>query len=149
MGAGRPPEGAHHAERLDGEHEAKRRLRIVLETLSGERSIESACTALGVSASRFHEIRHAALQAALEGLAPGPSGRPKREGPGPEPGRLVALERENEELKIELQAAFVRTEIALAMPHLLTRKARAEIKKKARQARRRLRDGSREPGSGT
>jgi hypothetical protein len=149
MGAGRPPDGPKHADHLDGDDEAKRRLRILLETLSGERSVESACEVLGVSASRFHELRREALQAALDGLAPGASGRPKRKDPEVDPKRLEALERENDELKFELQAAFVRTEIALAMPHVLTRKARSEIKKKARQARRRLRQGSDEPGSGT
>jgi hypothetical protein len=149
MGAGRPPDGPKHADHLDGDDEAKRRLRILLETLSGERSVESACEELGVSPSRFHELRREALQAALDGLAPGASGRPKRKGPESDPKRLEALQRENDELKFELQAAFVRTEIALAMPHVLTRKARAEIKKKARQARRRLQRGSDEPGSGT
>ncbi|MBZ5640330.1 MAG: helix-turn-helix domain-containing protein [Acidobacteriia bacterium] len=149
MSAGRPPEGPKHADHLDGDNETKRRLRVVLETLSGERSVESACEELGVSPSRFHELRREALQAALDGLAPGASGRPKRKGPEGDSQRLEALERENEDLRFELQAAFVRTEIALAMPHVLTRKARADIKKKARQARRRLRQGSGEPGSGT
>jgi transposase-like protein len=149
MSVGRPPKGPDHVERLAGADAEKQRLRIVLETLSGERSVESACAELGVGPSRFHELRREALQAALDGLSPGASGRPKRKGPEEDPKRLEALERENEELRIELQAAFVRTEIALAMPHVLTRKARAEIKKKARKARRRLQQGSGEPGSGT
>lgn len=149
MGAGRPPDGPKHASHLDGDDESKRRLRVVLETLSGERSVESACQELGVSASRFHELRREALQAALDGLAPGPAGRPKRKEPEVDPKRLEALERENDELKFEFQAALLRTELALTMPHLLTRKGRAEIKKKAREARRLLRKGSGEPGSGT
>jgi transposase-like protein len=149
MGAGRPPDGPKHANHLDGDDESKRRLRVVLETLSGERSVESACEELGVSASRFHELRREALQAALDGLAPGASGRPKRKDLEVDPKRLEALERENDELKFELQAALVRTELALAMPHVLTRKGRAEIKKKAKQARRWLRSGTGEPGSGT
>jgi transposase-like protein len=136
-------------DRLDGDEEAKRRLRVVIETLSGERSVEDACAALHVSASRFHEMRREALQAALEGLAPGASGRPKHPGPEADPERLATLQRENEELQAELLASMVRTEIALGMPHLFTKKARAEIKKKARAARRTLRGGSRGPGSGT
>jgi len=148
MGAGRPPEGPKHVDKLDGDEEAKRRLRIVLETLSGERSVEEACADLGVSASRFHEMRREALQAALDGLAPGASGRPKRPAEV-DPGRQAALEHENKELRLELQGSLVRTEIALLMPHVLTKKARAEIKKKARLARRRLDRRSDGSGSGT
>lgn len=148
MGAGRPPEGPKHVDRLDGDDEAKRRLRIVLETLSGERSVEEACAELGVSASRFHEMRREALQAALDGLAPGVAGRPKRPAES-DPERQKALELENREMRLELQASLVRTEIALLMPHLLTKKARAEIKKKARRARRLLDRGSEGSGSGT
>ena len=149
MGAGRPPDGWKHVDRLDGDDARKHRLRVVLETLSGERSIEQACEELGVSPSRFHEIRHEALQGALDGLAPGAPGRPQRADPAADPERRKALERENEELKRELQASFVRTEIALAMPHVLTPQGKAEIKKKAREARRKLRRGSAGPGSGT
>jgi transposase-like protein len=149
MGAGRPPNGLNHVDRLDGDDAGKHRLRIVLETLSGVRSIEQACEELQVSPSRFHEIRHEALQAALDGLTPGASGRPKHDEPAADPDRLKTLERENAELKQELQASYVRTEIALAMPHVLTQKGRAEIKKKARQARRKQGRGSGAAGSGT
>lgn len=149
MSAGRPPKGSNHVDRLDGTDAEKHRLRVVLETISGERSVEQACEELQVSASRFHELRGEALQAALDGLAPGRSGRPKQEDPAADRERLETLERENRELKIELQASYTRTEIALAMPHVLTSKGRAEIKKKAREARRKLRRGSGGPGSGT
>ena len=149
MGAGRPPDGPKHVDRLEGDDEAKRRLRIVLETLSGERSIDEACAELGVSASRFHEMRKDALQSALDGLAPGASGRPKQAAPETDPERLATLERENQELQAELLASMVRTEIALGMPHLFTKKARAEIKKKARDARRCLKRTSGGLGSGT
>jgi Spy/CpxP family protein refolding chaperone len=136
-------------DRLDGADAEKHRLRIVLETISGERSIEQACEELQVSDSRFHELRREALQAALDGLAPGAPGRPKHEDQAADRERLEAVERELRELKIELQASYTRTEIALAMPHVLTPKGRAEIKKKAREARRKLRRGSGGPGSGT
>jgi transposase-like protein len=149
MSAGRPPKGSKHVERLDGADAEKHRLRIVLETLSGERSVEQACEELGVSASRFHEIRREALQAALDGLTPTPSGRPKRSDPSADEERLRALQRENRELKLELQAAYTRTEIALAMPHVLTKKGKDEIKKKAREARRKLGWESGGRGSGT
>ena len=149
MAAGRPPEGPQHVNRLEGEDEAKRRLRVVLETLSGTKSVEDACEELHVSSSRFHEMRREALQAALDGLAPGASGRPRRPGPDADPERLSTLEDQNRELQAELLASMVRTEIALALPHLFTRKARAEIKKKAREARRSLKRNSRGDGSAT
>jgi transposase len=136
-------------DRLEGEDDAKRRLRVVLETLSGTKSIEAACEELHVSSSRFHEMRRQALQSALDGLAPGASGRPRRPGPDADPERLSTLEQEKQELEAELYASMVRTEIALAMPHLFTKKARAEIKKKARDARRALKRTPGEPGSGT
>jgi transposase-like protein len=146
----RPPEGPNQVERLDGDAEAKRRLRVILETLSGERSVEDACTALGVSASRFHELRRDALEAALGGLEPGVAGRPRRPSESePSKERLAELERENRELELELQASYVRTEIALAMPQLLTPKARAEIKKKAKQAKRAVAKRGEGDGSGT
>jgi transposase-like protein len=136
-------------DRLDGDETLKRRLRVVLETLSGERSVEQACADLGVSPSRFHELRREALQGALAGLLPGASGRPHRQDPAVDPERLKALERETQELRRELQAALVRTEIALAMPHVLTPKGRADIKKNARAARKALRERSDGGGSGT
>jgi transposase-like protein len=134
---------------LAGADADKRRLRVVLETISGERSVEQACEELGVSASRFHDLRREALQAALDGLTPGAAGRPKHEDPSADYERLKALERENQELKVELQASYTRTEIALAMPHVLTPKGKAEIKKKVRQARRAKRRGSVGSGGGT
>ena len=135
MAAGRPPEGPQHVNRLEGDDEAKRRLRVVLETLSGTKSIEEACDELHVSSSRFHEMRREALQSALDGLAPGASGRPRRPGPDVDPERLSKLEHENQELQAELSASMVRTEIALVMPHLFSKRVRDDIKKKLSGAR--------------
>ena len=149
MSAGRPPDGTHHVDRLDGDEAGKHRLKIVLERLSGERTIEQACEELQVSPSRFHEIRREALQAALDGLTPGLSGRPKHEDPAADQDKLRVLERENAELKLELEASYTRTEIALAMPHVLTPEGRAAIKKKARQARKGRRRGSGGAGGST
>ena len=149
MNAGRPSDGWKHVDRLEGDSAQKQRLRVVLETLSGERSVEQACTDLRVSASRFHEIRREALQGALDGLAPGAAGRPVHADPAADAERLNALERDNLELKRELQAALVRTEIALAMPHVLTSKGRAAIKKNARTARKAMAQQSGGGGSGT
>jgi hypothetical protein len=137
MGAGRPPKRlGEHVERLEGSADIKRRLEVILETLAGERSVLEACELLDVGEARFHELRRQVLASALEGLAPGVVGRPRRED-GVSPSRVEELEREVRELRIELQAARVRTEIALTMPHLLRRHEARARKKNERQAKRR------------
>jgi len=114
----RPPEKTGHVDPLDGSDADKRRLRVILETVAGERSVKEACEKLGVSEARFHVLRRQALQAALDGLAPGAPGRPRKRDE-PDSDRVRDLNQEVSELKVDLQAALVRTEIALTMPHLL------------------------------
>lgn len=117
----RPTDGWKHVDRLAADAQAKRRLRVVLEVLGGQRSVPSACRELGVGEARFHELRRLALEAAAAGLAPKKVGRPRRP-PPEEPGELDRLRRETFELKEALYAAQVREEIALTMPHLLKRR---------------------------
>ena len=112
----RPPEGVGHVDRLDGPAELKRRLRVILETLTGRLSIAQACEELGVSESRLHELRQEALVGALSALLPKPSGRPSTAETATE--REKELESRIHDLEIDLQAALVRTELALAMPQL-------------------------------
>ena len=112
----RPPEGAGHVDRLDGPEELKWRLRVLLDTLAGRVSVAQACEELGVSESRLHELRRQALVGALGALMPKPAGRPST--------AQTTTDRERElltridELEVDLQAALVRTELALAMPEL-------------------------------
>ena len=115
MARGRKPLGPKLVEGLQGSAQAKERLRIVLQTMAGQLSVAQACAQLGIGPARLHELRAEVLQAALDRLEPRPSGRPR-----PEPaGDVAALEEEIRELRIDLKAAQVREEIALAMPHLL------------------------------
>lgn len=112
----RPPDGVGHVNRLAGPEDLKRRLKVVLETVVGSKSVAQACEELQVSESRLHELRHEALEGALQALMPKPSGRPQK--------APAATTREEEllaridELEVDLQAALVRTELALAMPQL-------------------------------
>lgn len=122
MPGGRPPSGPELVSRLDGDDEARERLRVVLETIAGRLTIKDACARLSMSEARFHQIRERALKAALDGLAPGAPGRPRNE-PSAEGARVLELEQQVGELEEELVAAQTRTEIALAAPHLL----RAEL----------------------
>jgi hypothetical protein len=76
---------------------------------------------------RLNALRHAAFQAALHRLEPRPAGRPVQP-PEADP-RAVALETELRELRLELQAARVRAELALALPHVLARAGRVKKSK--------------------
>lgn len=128
MRPGRPPKGVEHVSGLEGPEETKRRLRVILETLSGERTVAQACAELEIGEARFHTLRQQALQGALEGLRPGRAGRPRKEEPVA-PGRVEELEQEVRDLEVDLQAARVRTELALAMPHLLKQEPKYLSKK--------------------
>jgi hypothetical protein len=112
----RPPDGVGHVDRLDGPEELKRRLRVLLETILGSVSVAQACEELGVSESRLHELRRQALVGALGALMPKPAGRPATAETTTE--REKNLEARIQELEVDLQAALVRTELALAMPEL-------------------------------
>ena len=134
----RPPEGVGHVDRLDGPEDLKRRLRVLLETLSGRVSVAQACEELGVSESRLHELRREALEGALGALMPKPAGRPATAQTTTE--REKELEGRIQELEVDLQAALVRTELALAMPELFRSKKNSRHRKKQ--------PGPAAPGSG-
>jgi len=112
----RPPEGVGHVDRLDGPEDLKWRLRVLLETIVGSVSVAQACEELGVSESRLHELRRQALVGALGALMPKPAGRPATS--ETTTAREKDLEARIGELEVDLQAALVRTELALAMPEL-------------------------------
>ena len=137
MGAGRPPKGVNHVDRLEGPEELKERLRVILETLNGTCSIPEACEKLGISESRLHDLRREALEGALGALLPRPAGRPAVEIPeGAD--REAELKKRIRELEIDLEAALVRTELALAMPHLFeegSKKNESRPRKKRRRGR--------------
>jgi transposase len=122
---GRHPAGPNLVEGLDGPEEAKRRLKVILETVAGTRTISEACAELGISEAAFHELRKQALLGAVESLAPRPTGRPRKDS-DPEQQRIHELEEQVFLLKKDLQAERIRKEIAIAMPHLL--KSRQETK---------------------
>jgi len=134
----RPPEGVGHVDRLDGPEDLKRRLRVLLDTLAGRVSVAQACEELGVSESRLHELRREALEGALGALMPKPAGRPARAETTTE--REKELEGRIQELEVDLQAALVRTELALAMPELFRSKKNSRRRKKP--------TGPAAPGSG-
>jgi hypothetical protein len=108
--------GVEHVESLEGSEASRLRLRLVLETIAGERTVESACAELSISGARFAELRKEALAGALAALEPKPLGRPAAPAPDPEVERLKA---EILELRGDLEAARIREELAIVMPHVL------------------------------
>jgi len=115
---GRRPLGIDLVERMVGPPQAKDRLMAVLESLSGEGTVAELAQICGVGRSRFYELRERALYGALSALLP--------ERPGPRPQvadardeEIAELEAQLEELRVQLVAERVRTELALVMPHVL------------------------------
>jgi hypothetical protein len=117
MARGRPPLGDEIVEHLEGSSQAKQRLRIILRTLAGELTIPQACAELEVSDSRFHEMRTELLQHTLGELEPKPIGRPSQT-PTPQETLITQLQQQVQALKIDLRAAQIRQELALALPRL-------------------------------
>lgn len=135
MPPGRPPKKSSLVDTLSAGEAEKERLRVILQTVSGELSVLAACELLNISESRFHDLRKQALEGALSALAPKPAGRPRTQ-PEPAPGEVQQLKEQVEDLEFELQAARVKTELAITMPHLLREKRpKAKKKKPGRQQR--------------
>lgn len=131
MTRGRPPDPSAIVTRLQGSRQARQRLDLMVQTLSGKCGIPEAAAELGIGRSRFCLQRQRMLQAALESLEPGTRGRPARQAT-PEQKRIAELEAQVLALKVDLRAAQIREQLALLMPHVLHRKrARAATKKKS------------------
>jgi hypothetical protein len=119
--------------------DAKERLQVILETLSGRLRVNEAAARLGVTPQRFHTLRQEAMQAALDALAPKPAGRPRRT-PTAAQERLEALWQENARLRHELAASQLREEVALVLPgHAQAgeKKSQASAAPRGRRGRRR------------
>lgn len=105
-------------EGMTGSELAKHRLRTILETFAGTLSVNEACARLGIGTTAFHKLRARALSNALVSLEPGQVGRPPARISN-EQEHIAELENEVQELKIDLEAARIREELAIAMPHVL------------------------------
>jgi hypothetical protein len=131
-------------DRLIGSPEEKARLLLFLQILSRRRTIVNAAQELGVSERRFYQLRDQLLQAALDSLTPRTMGRRSRAA-SESSQRIAALEAQVRDLRLDLRAAQIREEIALAMPHLARR--RPANKKGARQRARKRSPPARNAGS--
>lgn len=130
---GRKPAGVEYVQNLQGSDEAKQRLRVVLETLTGARRVQQACQTLAISETRFHQLRHELLQAALERLERKPAGRPRQ---APTPVAVGILQEQLAEMTKELEASRLRQEVALILPAARAAATEPEKKTTARRQRR-------------
>lgn len=112
---GRKPTGAKLLDKFSASPRAQARMRAILETVSGEKTIPEASAELGLGEAMFHRIRAEAMAAALGALEPKPMGRP-RSATTAQPSVVAALEQENKDLKIALRAAEVPEHAALTDP---------------------------------
>jgi hypothetical protein len=115
---GRWPAGPEYVDKLEGSPQTKRRLRVILQTLTGELRVQQAMEMLDIGEVYFNQLRRRALQGALEAIEPRPAGRPSRTAT-PLARQIDALRRELEQTKLDLHVAQVREEIALIMPQVL------------------------------
>lgn len=123
MTRGRTPRGPRMAQDLDGSGEARERLELMLQTVAGTCTVKDASERLGISEARFYKLRDRALSAAVQSLEPLPAGRPTTSRSDADP-RIAALEAKVSDLTLQIEAAGIREEIALTMPHLYVREAR-------------------------
>lgn len=119
MRTGRPNKGIHHVDDLAGEEVSKERLRVILETIAREKSVNDACEELGIERVRFHELRTKALQAGIEALTPKKPGR-KRKVKSAEELRIEELERKVSDLKQEVYTQSMKEAIHIALDRLGT-----------------------------
>ncbi len=114
MRPGRKPAGPKLVEGLPGSDFAKRRLEQILRTVSGEVTIEEACTELGISRTRFYDLRQSLLEGMVEHLEPRPAGRRPEQPEVPED--VTFLKRKVAQLELELKATEVRAELNMFLP---------------------------------
>jgi len=112
---GRRPAGPELAGRLEGSAQARRRMRVVLETIAGVRRVQEACAELGICEQRFETIRAEAIRAGIAALEARPVGRPPRVLTEAQ-AQIARLKERVAELEAQLQVAEVRVELAGVLP---------------------------------
>ena len=120
MRRGRKPLGIDQIDRVPGSPLAKERLRVILANIAGELTIEDACDALGVEASRLFDLKRRCLEEWVELLELKTPGR-KQGARSAEQARIDELEMRIARLELELKAARLQEELArVAAPRQAT-----------------------------
>jgi hypothetical protein len=121
MPRGRKPMGIDQVDRVSGSPLAKERLRVILANIAGEMSIEEACDALDIEASRLFDLKRRCLEDWVQSLEPRTPGRKPAARPA-EQGHIDELETRVARLELELKAARLQEELARAgLPRRTTR----------------------------
>ena len=107
MVMGRPNKGIDHVDGCDCSELSKERAKIILQTISGELSVQAACQRMGIQRARFAELRGLALQGSVDALEPGRPGRPRKRDVEQEQ-REAELQAEIDKLKRQLAIAETR-----------------------------------------
>ena len=128
---GRKTTGAAIAQTLGGSALAKKRMEMIIATLSGELSVGEACEVLSINEAMFYKLRNRYLEESVALLEPRKTGR-KRADPTTEEATIALQQKEISQLKLALEAQRIQTEIALVAPHLLQASSK---KKKGRSGR--------------
>lgn len=124
-GPGRPPWGSKLVDNLEGSPLAKQRLRLIVQTLQGERTVGDAARELGCNEARFYAMRQRTLQEAVQGLEPRKPGRKPKE-VDPKDEKIAELTGELERTRASLHKLDLRLELAGAgISPALSKKRRA------------------------
>lgn len=110
MVQGRTTSGSALVDHLEGSDVAQQRLKAILDTLGGRKTIVDASRELGISEPMFYKMRDFFLQGAIGLLEPKKCGRKPHQ---PEPVEVTQLRGEVERLQKELIGAHVREGLAL------------------------------------
>ena len=132
MTMGRPNKGLEHLDKYDVSEQSQLRGRVVMQTITGELSVEDACEQLGIDRSRFWRIRDQALQWYLESFEPGRPGRPRK--------RDVETDKKEQDLRdrvAQLEHELRLSEARANLAGLGQKKAEAPPRRMSRQERRR------------
>lgn len=136
MPAGRPHEGANLVDRLAGSEDARRRLRTIIETITGETLVKDAITRLGISETRFYQLRDEVLKAGLSSMEPGKPGRPSYRSPE-DVEEIDHLRLENASMRVELNRERARADVGevLSLPAEPYKKKEPKRRKRRRRGR--------------
>ena len=107
----RPNKGLDHIDGLQGDRTEKHRLRCILSTLLGLRSVAEVCIELAIGRTYFAMLRVRVLQACLDALAARPTGRPRRV-PVEVQQEIAAMRQRIAELEQENRLLNARLELA-------------------------------------
>lgn len=98
-------------ERAPASQVARERTKVMLLQLGGQWSVQEGCTSLGVSRTRFQDLRRRMIDFAVLGLEERAAGRPAC-AEDPESGQVASLRQRVVELEHEL--VLVQTQLDLA-----------------------------------